>query len=259
MPVRKVRKLATAALLAATCVCSPAAADERPLPAADLARVMAAYAETTVELRDLYAACAPTPPAGWEEGAALLVESLRAAGLGEAALAAISARLAAAVRTDGVACDAPEHQLRAQPDGADWPAFHRAALEAAGVAVVVPAAGDERLAAARAAVDAALPLQAHMLQCLSLFDPRNFVAAYAEWDRLIERAAGAFAGAGYPVHVYAPILEPAAAGRLFAPPADRAAATAACAADQAWYDRFATFAWYTIAGDVEAALGSARP
>lgn len=42
-------------------------------------------------------------------------------------------------------------------------------------------------------------------------------------------------------------MGPAGAGKLFAAPA-------ACAADQAWADRYATFARYTLASDVEAAL-----
>jgi len=261
MPFRKERQVATAVLLAAWIwLPAPAVAQNAPLAGPDLATVMTAYAESVVELRDISAACAPTAPGGWDEGAALLVESLRAAGLDGPTVATIAARLASELDRKPVDCDAPEHGLRAGvTDGSDWPAFHRSVLEAAGLKVVLPAAGDDRLAAAAAAVAKALPLQARMLECLSLLDPRGFVLAYGDWDRLVGQAAGHFAAAGYAAHAYAPILEPAAAGILFKAPTDRDAAAAACAADQAWFERYSIMAWYTLAGDVEAALKGGNP
>ena len=260
MPFSTARLMAVAALAAAACAGQPAAAQETKLSPADLAGVMAAYADAVVDMRDLYKACAPNPPGGWDEGAAMLVESLRAAGLDAAAVSAIADRLASAAPAEPVDCAAPEHALRAGlAAGTDWPAYHRAVLEAAGVQIVLSAAGDERLAAARAAVEKALPAQARMLECLSLFDPRSFVLAYGDWDRLVETAAGHFAAAGYAAGTYGPILEPAAASRLFKAPVDRKAATASCAADQAWYERYSIMAWFTFAGDIEAALKGGQP
>lgn len=256
MPFRKERKAVAATLIAVLALLPvPAAAEDAPLSGPDLATVMTAYAEAAVELRDIYAACTPTAPGGWDEGAALLVESLRAAGLDYKSLAAIASAMVAAPGGRPVDCKAPAHALRVGlPEGSDWPAYHRSVLESAGLEVVVAAAGDERLAAAGAVVAKALPPQARMLECLSLLDPRGFVFAYGDWDRLVARVGGLFAAAGYAPHVYGPILEPAAAGRLFQAPADRAAAAAACAADQDWFERYSTMAGFSLAGDVETAL-----
>ena len=94
MPFSTARSMAVAALAAAACAGQPAAAQETKLSPADLAGVMAAYADGVVDMRDLYKACAPNPPGGWDDGAAMLVESLRAAGLDAAAVSAIADRLA---------------------------------------------------------------------------------------------------------------------------------------------------------------------
>lgn len=261
MTNRRPRPGAASALAAAFCAwIAPAAAQQRPLAQADLPAVMTAYADTVVEMRDIYAACASTQPGGWDEGAALLVESLRAAGLDAATAAAIASRLAAAPSGAAVDCAAPQMQLRAGlPSGQDWPAFHKGTLERAGVPVVVPVEKDERLAAARAVVEKEMPLQARMLECLSLFDPQNFVLAYSDWDGMLERTAGHFTAAGYPASVHQSILGPAASASLYRRPADRAAASASCAADQAWYERFSIMAWYTIAADVEDLMKGAKP
>lgn len=261
MPFRKERQVATAVSLAAWIwLPAPAVAQNAPLAGPDLATVMTAYADSVVELRDISAACAPTAPGGWDEGAALLVESLRAAGLDGNSVAAIASGMAAAAGSKPVDCDAPEHRLRAGvAEGSDWPAYHRAVLEAAGLRAVVPVTGDERLAAAGAVVAKALPLQARMLECLSLLDPRGFVLAYGDWDRLVAQVGHLFAAEGYAAHAYARILEPAAAGKLFGAPADRSAAAAACAADQAWFERYSIMAWYTLASDVETALKGGKP
>lgn len=261
MQLRMERRMAVAALVATGWAWLPApAAADSPLAGGDLALVMTAYVEGAVELRDLYATCASNPPAGWEEGAAILVESLRAAGLDASSVAAIGARLASAPDGKPVDCEAPEHALRAGSlTGTDWPAYHRAALEAAGIPVVRPTVGDERLVAAGAVVEEALPLQARMFECLSLFDPRGFVLLYVDWDRRVGEVAGRFADAGYAANAYEPILAPAAARNLFRAPADRAAAAASCAADQGWFERYATMSWYTLASDVEAALEGRKP
>ena len=257
MPFRKERQAAAATLIAVLALLpAPAAAEEARLSGPDLARVMTAYAEATVELRDIYAACTPTAPGGWDEGAALLVESLRAGGLDGNSLAAIASAMATAAGDGPVDCKAPAHTLRAGlAEGSDWPAYHRSVLETAGLPVIVPAAaGDERLAAAGAVVAKALPPQARMLECLSLLDPRGFVLAYGDWDRLVAQVGGQFAAAGYAPHVYGPILEPATAGRLFAAPADRATAADDCSADRDWFERYSIMAWFALAGDVETAL-----
>lgn len=239
---------------------TPAAAQgARALSGAELATVMTAYVETVAELRDLYAACASTQLEGWDAGAALLVESLRAARVDDAAVEALAARLAAPA-AGGVGCGSEEAQLRSPlPPGTDWPAYHSGVLRDVGIEVVVPAETDTRLAAARAAVDRVLTPQARMLQCLSLFDPRGFVIAYREWSVLVGHARDAFAAAGYTADVYEPILAEARSDALFSPPADRRAALAGCVADQDWFDRYATFAFYTLPREVEEALKDGAP
>jgi hypothetical protein len=152
-------------------------------------------------------------------------------------------------------------QLRAGlPAGQDWPAFHSDTLERAGLPVVAPPASDDgRLIAARAVVEKEMPLQARMLECLSLFDPQSFVLAYADWDRMLARTAEIFVSAGYPPSAHQSILGPAASASLYRQPTDRAAAAAACEADRTWFERYSILAWYTIAGDVEDLMKGAKP
>ena len=93
-----------------------------------------------------------------------------------------------------------------------------------------------------------------MLVCLSLFDPRNFLASYSDWNGLVAKAAEAYIAAGFGQDVYGSVLDEALSNKLFVPATDRSAAAADCVAKQDWMDRYATYSWYTLAGDVETAL-----
>lgn len=240
----------------------PADAQERAFSAADLPVVMTAYVEAVVDMRAAYETCAPEDkrPKEWERGAALLIESLKAAGLNAGVAAALDARLAAPVVPISANCASEQVMLYSGVSaGESWPDYHRNVLGLNGIEIVEPGVNDARLAAVRAVVADALPRQRRMLVCISLFDAQNFLATFAEWNGLVDKAGQSFVAAGFGMDVYRPILEGARAGALFALPPDRAAAAADCMADQEWLDRFSTFAWYTFASDVEAALKGGQP
>lgn len=240
----------------------PAAAQQPGFSAVDLPIVMAAYVEAAIDMRAVYETCTPTDkrPAQWEQGAALLVASLKAAGLSTAAASALDARLSAQmVPFAGDCADERLMLFSGVPAGASWPDYHREVLSRNRISIVEPGANDSRLAAVRAVVADALPKQQRMLVCLSLFDPQNFLAAFSDWNGLVAKSAQVFIDAGLGREDYAPILDGALSRVIFVPASDRAATAADCIADQDWANRFATFAWYRFASDVEAALKDGKP
>ena len=82
--------------------------------------------------------------------------------------------------------------------------------------------------------------------------------AYADWEGLVDKAATALREAGYSAETVASIVDPARSGRLLTAVTDRQADIADCAGEEAWTTRYATFAWYSLAGEVETAL-AAKP
>lgn len=240
----------------------PAAAQQPGFSAVDLPIVMAAYVEAAIDLRAAYETCMPADkrPAEWAQGAALLIASLKAAGLSAGAASALDARLSApVVPFAGNCADERLMLFPGVPADTSWTDYHREVLGRNGIRIVEPGARDARLDAVRAVVAAALPEQQRMLVCLSLFDPQNFLAAFSEWNGLVAKAAQGFVDAGFGPEDYAPLLDGALSRVLFAPPSDRAATAADCIADQDWMNRLATFAWYSFASDVEAALKDGKP
>lgn len=246
-------------VLVGTCLSSigSASAQQPGFSADNLPLVMTAYVEAIVDMRSAHETCAPADkrPAEWEQGSALLVGSLKGAGLSASVADGLEARLAAPlVRFTGDCAGEQVMLYSGVPAGVSWPDYHRDVLGRNGIKIVEPAVNDARLSAARAIVDETLPKQKRMLVCLSLFDPQNFLAAFSEWNGLVAKAAQAFIDAGFGQDAYAPILDGALAGVLFVPPADRKAAAANCFANKDWMERFSTFGWYTLAADVELAL-----
>lgn len=262
MPPRRYWREIVGALLLATAASQPAAAQERGFSANDLPVVMTAYVDATIDMRAVYEACVPVDkrPGDWEQGADLLIQSLKAAGLSAEVAAALEARLAAPVVPLKIKCASEQATYYSSvPPGSNWPAYHRTLLGLNGIRIVEPAVQDVRLDAVRAVVAEALPKQQRMLVCISLFDPQNFLATFSDWNGLVAKAAQAFIAAGFGVEAYGPMLDGALSRMLYAPPPDRAAAAADCMADQEWLVRLSTFAWYTFASDVEAALKGGQP
>jgi hypothetical protein len=188
------------------------------------------------------------------------VESLRSAGLNAAVAAAFDTRLAAPVVPFAGDCAGEQLMLYSGvPSGQSWPDYHRDVLGRNGIEIVEPGVQDARLDAVRAVVVETLPKQKRMLVCISLFDPRNFLAAYTDWNKLVAQAAEALIAVGFGQDRYGSFLDGAQSRLLYALPVDRATATADCIANQDWMERYATFAWYSFAGDVEAALKGGQP
>ena len=254
---RLLRTMILGALLAAGPVTPPAAAYQPGFSAANLPLVMTAYVEAVIDMRAAYESCASADkrPADWEQGSALLTGSLKAAGLNSGVANALQARLDAPVVPLTADCASEQVMLYSGvPSGENWPAYHRAVLGQHGIRIIEPGANDARLTAVRAVVADALPKQGRMLVCISLFDPRGFLSTFSDWNGLVAKAAQTFIDTGLGVDAYGPILDGALSNVLFVPPADRVAAVADCLADRDWQDRYATFAWYSFASDVEAAL-----
>ena len=90
-----------------------------------------------------------------------------------------------------------------------------------------------------------------MLRCMALVQPRWFPMAYADWEGLVDKAAAALREAGYSAETVASIVDPARSGRLLTAVTDRQADIADCAGETAWMTRYATFAWYSLAGEVD--------
>lgn len=260
MVLRLLRTMTVGTLLSA--IASAAPAQQPGFSAANLPLVMTAYVEAAIDMRAAYETCAPADkrPAEWDQGSALLIGSLKASGLSAAVAAALNARLAAPVVPFASDCAGEQLMLYSGvPSGESWPDYHRTVLGLHGIRIVEPGVDDARLTAVRAVVAEALPRQKRMLVCLSLFDPRNFLSAYSDWNGLVAKAAQAFIDAGFGVEAYSPILDGALSNVLFVPPADRVIAAADCMAEQDWMERYANFGWYTFASDVKAALEGDKP
>lgn len=228
----------------------------------DLPIVMTAYVEAVIDMRAAYETCAPADkrPGAWDEGSGLLVASLKGAGLDPTLGAGLAARLAAPVAPFSGDCAGEQLMLYAGvPAGASWIDYHREVLGRNGIRVIDPAAQDARLDAVREVVADALPKQRRMLVCISLFDPQNFLVSYTDWNKLVVKAAQALISEGFGQDQYGSFLDAAQSRLLFVPPTDRAVAAAECMANQDWMDRFATFAWYTFATDIEAAVKGKQP
>jgi hypothetical protein len=256
------RHAAAAAWLLSSFAAWEASAQQPGFSFIDLPIVMTAYVEAVVDMRAAYETCAPADkrPGDWEAGSALLVESLKGAGLSASVAAALEARLAAPVAPFAGDCAGEQVMLYSGvPAGNSWPDYHRAVLGLNGIKIVEPAARDARLDAVRAVVEETLPKQKRMLVCISLFDPQNFLAAYTDWNNLVAQAAQALIAEGFGADKYGPFLDGAQSRLLYEPPADRVGAAADCMANQDWMERFSTFAWYSFAGDVEAALKAGQP
>lgn len=254
MFARLIRTIGLGAVLAAA---TPALAQQRGFSPTDLPIVMTAYVEAVIDMRAAYETCAPADkrPGEWEEGAALLIESLKGAGLSASVAALLQARLAAPIVPTTADCAGEQVKLYSGvPAGTSWPDYHRNVLGLNGIRIVEPGVQDARLDAVRAVVEDALPKQKRMLVCISLFDPQNFLAAYTDWNGLVAQAAQFLVAAGFGAESYGPFLDGALSRVLYAPPPDRSAAAEDCMANQDWMERFSMFAWYSFASDVEAAL-----
>ena len=257
-------------ILAAVLICSAmlaavsggaAAPEVRKLDIEDLSIVIGAYVDSVVELRQLLLACAQTEPTHWDEASAVLVATLRAAGFEESEAAALTARLA--VGKQGSAsyeCGSELVAMRlSMAPPSDWVDMHKAAMTDIGIAIVTPdPPADARLESVRRVFAGHLQEQARMLRCMALIQPRWFPMAYADWEGLVDKAATALREAGYSAETVASIVDPARSGRLLTAVTDRQADIADCAGETAWMTRYATFAWYSLAGEVEAAL-AAKP
>lgn len=234
-----------------------ASAQQQSFSPSTLPLVMTAYVEASIDMRAAYETCAPADkrPAEWEQGSALLIESLKGAGLNGGVASGLKARLEAPVVRFTGDCAGEQLMLYAGvPSGESWASYHRDALGRHGIKIVEPGVTDAKLTAVRAVVAETLPKQKRMLTCLSLFDPRNFLAAFSDWNGLVAKAAEAFVTAGFGPEIYAPILDDALSDKLFTPPTDRSAAATDCVAKQDWMERSTTYGWYTLAADVEMAL-----
>ncbi len=228
----------------------------------DLPIAMTAYVEAAIDMRAAYETCAPAEkrPGEWKAGSDLLIASLKGAGLDAAVAAALDVRLSAPVVPFAGDCAGEQIMLYSGvPAGGSWPDYHRDVLGKNGIKIVEPGVNDARLEAVRAVVEDTLPKQKRMLVCISLFDPQNFLAAYTDWNKLVAKAAQALIAEGIGQDTYGAFLDGAQSRLLYAIPADRKAAAGDCMANQDWMDRFATFAWYTFASDVEAALKGTKP
>ncbi len=255
------RHAVAAACLFSSLAAAPASAQQPGFSFIDLPIVMTAYVEAAIDMRAAYETCAPADkrPGEWEAGSALLVGSLKGAGLSASIAAALEARLSAPVVPIAANCASQQVMLYSGvPAGNSWPDYHRKVLELNGIKIVEPAVMDARLEAVRAVVEETLPKQKRMLVCISLFDPQNFLAAYTDWNNLVAQAAQALIADGFGQDKYGSFLDGAQSRLLYAPPPNRVVAAADCMADQDWLDRFSTFAWYTFASDVEAALKGER-
>lgn len=229
------------------------------LGVADLGVVVAAYVDGAVELRQFILACAPADAVHWREGAELILATMRRAGLPGDQVASLEARLASGA--DGAAAydcqgDVAKARLAYDPP-ADWVEFHKASLAHIGVEIVMSDnQPDARLDAIRAAVAGHIPEQSRMLNCMALVETRMFPIAYADWQGLVDGAAGAIAAAGYDAETVASVVDPARSANLMKPVTDRQAAIADCIGETGWMTRFATFNWYVLKGDVEKAIGT---
>lgn len=259
MFARLIRTIGLGAVLAAA---TPALAQQRGFSATDLPIVMTAYVEAVIDMRAAYETCAAADkrPGEWEQGAALLIESLKGAGISTSVAATLQARLSAPIVLTTADCASEQVMLYSGvPAGTNWPDFHRTVLGLNEIKIVEPGVQDTRLSAVRAVVEDALPKQKRMLVCISLFDPQNFLAAFTDWNGLVAQAAQTLVAAGFGADSYGPFLDGALSRALYSPPSDRAAAAADCMANQDWLERFSTFAWYSFAADVEAALKDSQP
>jgi hypothetical protein len=249
-------------MLSSLLVSVPASAQQPGFSATDLPIVMTAYIEAVVDMRAAYETCAPADkrPGDWEAGSALLVASLKGAGLATETATGLERRLAAPVVPFAGDCAGEQLMLYSGvPVDTSWPDYHRGILGVNGIRIVEPGARDARLDAVRAIVADTLPKQKRMLVCISLFDPQNFLASYTDWNKLVAQAAQALVAEGFGQDQYGGFLDGAQSRLLYEMPADRTAAAAGCLANQDWMERFSTFAWYSFAGDVEAALKGGKP
>jgi hypothetical protein len=259
MFARLIRTIGLGAVLAAA---THALAQQRGFSATDLPIVMTAYVEAVIDMRAVYETCgaADKRPGEWEQGAALLIGSLKGAGISASLAATLQARLAAPTVPTTADCAGEQVMLYSGvPAGASWADYHRTVLGLNEIRIVEPGVQDARLDAVRVVVEDALPKQKRMLVCISLFDPQNFLATFTDWNGLVAQAAQALVAAGFGTESYGPFLDGGLSRALYTPPSDRAAAVADCMANQDWLERFSTFAWYSFAADVEAAVKGSQP
>lgn len=247
-----------AAILAIT---GQAHAELPRLAATDLPVVMTAYVDGVVEQQRFLRACGSPQGARWAEGAAMLIASLRRAGLPEADASDLETRLAAGEK-DGAAYDCASDVSSKRLDAlqaVDWFETNKGMLSSVGMEVVVPGAEtDARLAALGAVFARHMPAQARLLNCMALVDPRLFPLAYADWDKALAEVGTELLAAGFTQAEVERLIAPARSKALMAPVADRQPEIAACIGDTAWMDRYATFEWYTVAGDIREILQEAR-
>lgn len=252
--------LRTALLAAVLAVTGQAHAEQGRLAATDLPVVMTAYVDGVVEQQQFLRACGSAQGARWAEGAAMLMASLRHAGLSEADAADLDTRLASGEK-DGAAYDCASgvstKRLKAL-QAVDWYETNKGMLSSVGMEVVVPGPEtDARLAALRTVLARHMPAQARLLNCMVLVDPRWFPVAYADWDKALAEVAAELLASGLTQAEIEGLIAPARSTALMAPVAERQPQIAACIGDTAWMDRYASFEWYTIAGDIREILKGA--
>jgi len=248
--------LALAAMLAAAARTDLHAQEGTKLGTADLSAVMTHYVDSSVETRQFIAACAAGKRPGWDEGAAMLVASLRAAGLGT--VEEVKRRLEENDSGPAYDCSDASSKLRLEAlMPGDWSEIHRRLLQAAGIREVAGNIdADPKVAAIRAAIAAHVEPQADMLNCMSLIQAEFLAFAWVDWNDALDRAMAMITRAGYPEDLARSATEAARSGKLIRPVGDRQAEIAKCAADDAWITRYATFTPYTVVSDVEAAVGA---
>lgn len=250
---------ALAALLAVPAAFAQPASPPAP---GDLAAMMRIYADGMARRRSLVEACDAGRMTGWIEGEALLLASLRPAGMTEADLDDLRIRLNKT--GDNPDCASARSKTLLELIAREtWSAAHSGMLRSIGVAIVEPeaiSAARRRLENVRAVFARHVPAQRRMLTCLSVVDPRWLPTAWADWDRMLGEVQADMLGAGVGrLDVMAMVL-PAGSRELMAGlNGDAAALMDGCIADRTWSDRMYMLTWYTVRSEVQEALAPAKP
>jgi hypothetical protein len=256
------RALRVAAALTFAVVATASAQPASPPPAGDLAAMMRVYASGMARQRRLVEACAMDRLTGWIEGEALLIASLRPAGITEADADDLRARLNEAGEKPDCASDRSKALLELVTKDS-WSGIHSAMLRSIGVAVVEPeaiSAAERRLANVRAVFAEHIAAQRRMMVCLSVIDPRWLPTAWADWDRMLGEVRADMLGAGVGQLDMTAIVLPAGSRELMAGlNGDAAALIDGCIADRTWSDRMYLLTWYTVRKQVQEALAPAQP
>jgi hypothetical protein len=252
-----IRAIAFAAAIALASIAARAEQVHAVAPSA-LQPAIAVYVDAIVQDRAAALACAKSDSAArddaaWGRARSVFVATLWANGFAPDFIKAMSARLDAPVIPAKAACtdESVESDL-GFVEKSGWEKEIARLFSGLDIPVIPIAVTPSQWQAVRNAIEADLPAQKRMLECIAVTYPSMMPVTVHDWDEMLAKLGAKLVAAGLPHDEIGAVIAQAEANALWhrAEPAAVAALRTSCANDGAWSRRLFNFEFASLGADI---------